>query len=616
MNQIEQPPRRPLRIFAFDPMLAQLDATRVITVSIPNEPLKPGPQGRRVEVIDYDGVNEVMYPPVDLDHPSVLMRTGLDPAEADPRFHQQMVYAVAMKVIDNFDFALGRRIDFSGKRLRLFPHAFLGRNAFFDPKMGAVLFGYFLAERSKQGANLPGQTVFTCLSHDIIAHEVTHALVHRLRPRFREPSNPDVYAFHEGFSDIVSIFQHFSFERVLQDEIQRTHTDLSNQTPLAELASQFGHATGTGRALRSANQPANGQVKNAGAGDVQEGDPQTETKDNSDYSSVLEPHDRGALLVAAVFDAFFQTYQRRIRDLVRIASGGSGRLPEGDLPPALVRRVAAEASATAQAILTMCIRAFDYLPPVDITFGDFLRALVTADYEMAPRDVFGQRALTVEAFRRRGMHPEGVTSLAEVSLLWDAPERGLPQIPDGLVRDLASAAREFGRIDREKTQSSGSGLASEDEAVRKRYARLLHAYARDNARKLHLDPKLKIELAGFHSSYRVAGDGQLLIDIIAQFEQCEKATSNDLGGAPLRGGTTIVASADGAVRYVIAKPLESGAASAAKKREAKARRKDQYAFVEACDHADAQQAWCADINDRHTRMLRMHNFASLHSRRQ
>ena len=152
------------------------------------------------------------------------------------------------------------------------------------------------------------------------------------------------------------------------------------------------------------------------------------------------------MLVAAIFEAFFQTYQRRTGDFLRIASGGSGRLPEGDLHPALVNRIAAEASATAQAILTMSIRAFDYLPPVDVTFGDFLRALVTADFEMAPRDLFGQRALTVEAFRRRGIHPEGVTSLAEVSLLWDPPERGLPKFPTGLVKDLASAAREFGRV--------------------------------------------------------------------------------------------------------------------------------------------------------------------------
>ncbi len=575
-------------------MLARLDATRVITVSVPNEPVLPGPQGLRVEVVDYDGVNDCMYPPVRLDDPSVLMRRGLDPAEADPRFHQQMVYAVAMKVIENFDSALGRRISFRGKRLRLYPHAFLGRNAFFDPKLGAVLFGYFTAERQAQGPNLPGQTIFTCLSHDIIAHEVTHALVHRLRPRFRDPSNPDVFAFHEGFADIVAIFQHFSFDGVLRDEIRRTRADLSSRTQLAELASQFGHATGGGKALRTATADA----------------------DSNQYATLLEPHDRGSLLVAAIFEAFFQTYQRRTADLLRIASGGSGRLPEGDLHPALVNRGAAAAAASAQSILTMCIRAFDYLPPVDITYGDFLRALVTADSEMVPRDIHRQRALTVEAFRRRGIHPEGVTSLAEVSLLWDPPDGRIAPFPTGLVRDLAAAAREFGTVRVDRGRNGKADVQSppgvSGEATHRRYATILGRYAGKNARRLHLDPELPIHVSGFHSSFRVAPDGQLLIDIIAQFTQVDESTRTDLGGAPLRGGTTVVASSDGVVRYVIAKPLASGASTAAKRAEAEARRTRQVGFVEACDRADPQRAWCARAQ-LGSRMLRLHSFAALHA---
>ncbi|HEY7167317.1 MAG TPA: hypothetical protein VIB79_22330 [Candidatus Binatia bacterium] len=596
VNGFEPPPRRPLKIFAFDPMLARLESTRVISIAVANEPLRPGPQGGRIEVLDYDGVNKCFYPAVDLDDARVLMRGGLDPAEADPRFHQQMVYAVTMKVIENFDFALGRRIGFRGRRLRLYPHAFLGRNAFFDFRMGAVLFGFFQAERDKQGPNLPGQTIFTCLSHDIIAHEVTHALVHRLRRHFREPSNPDVYAFHEGFADIVAIFQHFSFPGVLREEIQRTRTDLlSNHTPLAELASQFGYATGRGQALRTAAMDA----------------------DPGQYEKLFEAHDRGSLLVAAIFEAFFLTYQRRIRDLLRIASGGTGRLPEGDLHPALVNRIANEAAATAQSTLTMCIRAFDYLPPVDITFGDFLRALVTADAEMAPRDIYGQRAVTVEAFRRRGIHPENVTSLAEVSLIWEQPDGRIPLFPTQLVQDLATAARQLGRLPSEQPQdraaASGAGLAESDRATSAKYIYLLKRYARANARKLHLDPALPIDVAGFHSSFRVAPDGQLLVDIVAQFDQCDRSTTEELGGSPLRGGTTVIASADGAVRYVIAKPLVTGASGRIKRTEAKARRDRQFQFVAACDSRDPQAAWCSDARQFGNRMLRMHNFAALHS---
>ena len=76
--------------------------------------------------------------------------------------------------------------------------------------------------------------------------------------------------------------------------------------------------------------------------------------------------------MAAIFDGFFTAYQTGIADLLRIATAGSGVLPEGALHPDLVRRVSTEARRAAQRILTMCIRSFQYLPPVDVTFlGSF-----------------------------------------------------------------------------------------------------------------------------------------------------------------------------------------------------------------------------------------------------
>jgi hypothetical protein len=404
-----KPARRPLKIFATDPMLGRTAGNR-ITIDVTNESLQPGPQGDRVEVIDYDGGHNRFYPPVNLDVPAILMQGGLDPTESDPRFHQQMVYAVAKRTLENFDRALGRVVDFrkrSYERLRLLPHAFYGANAFYDRDLHAILFGYFRADRSDPGPNLPGQNVFTCLSHDIIAHEMTHAIVDRLKRYFLEPSNEDVLAFHEGFADIVALFQHFSFQEILKQQILKTRTDIRSNTLLVQLARQFGYATGAGRELRSA----------------------LDNRDAKLYRAVTEPHARGSILVAAVFDAYFATYQRRIRDLIRIATGGSGNLPEGDLHPDLVNRIANEAAATAQQILTMCIRAFDYLPPVDITFGDYLRALVTADYELVPNDELGERGAMIEAFRMRGIYPENVASLAEESLLWENADPGLPRLP-------------------------------------------------------------------------------------------------------------------------------------------------------------------------------------------
>ena len=395
------PPRRPLKIFAFDPMLGRT-ASKRISVEIANEQnLRPGPRGSRVEVIDYDGANECYYAPVDLDDPSILMQGGLDPNESDPRFHQQMVYAVAMKVIENFEQALGRRISFRGnQRLRIFPHAFQGANAFYDPDSHAVLFGYFRADETNPGANLPGQNVFTCLSHDIIAHEMTHALVDRLRTYFTEPSNRDVLAFHEGFADIVAIFQHFSFRDILRDlDPGDARRPALADRRWSSWRAQFGYATGTGEALRSAV----GQAR-----------PERSTRRSSSRTSAARSSSPPSST------AFFATYQRRIKTWSASPPAAPGSCPAGDLHPDLVNRIAAEASATAQAILTMCIRAFEYLPPVDITFGDYLRALVTADFELSPEDENGERACDDRGVpparhlpRQRRLSGRGVARLGE-----------------------------------------------------------------------------------------------------------------------------------------------------------------------------------------------------------
>ena len=601
------PARRPLKIFSTDPMLGRTAGNR-ITIDIANEGLNPGPLGKRIVVIDYDGGHNRFYPPVNLNDPAILMQGGLDPTESDPRFHQQMVYAVAMRTLENFDRALGRVVDFRKKeyqQLRLMPHAFYGANAFYDRDLHAILFGYFRADRNDPGQNLPGQNVFTCLSHDIIAHEMTHAVVDRLKRYFMEPTNEDVLAFHEGFSDIVALFQHFSFQEILRQQIQRSRTDLRTNTLLVELARQFGYATGAGRALRSALDKPEAKL----------------------YKTAYEPHERGSILVAAVFDAYFATYQRRIRDLIRIATGGSGELPKGDLHPDLVNRIAAEASASAQQILTMCMRAFDYLPPVDITFGDYLRALVTADYELVPNDEFGERGAMIGAFRLRGIYPESVASLAEESLLWENADPGIPGLPLAgvdMLQELFFAAADFGNVSApwatwgQQTSSTSRPASSFPEAdadseITSSMAKILHDYAQQNRQFFHLsdNPGLKIEVHGFHPVFRVAPNGQLLIELVVQFAQTDRSFTTQLGGLPLRGGTTLIASADGKIRYIISKPLPAPNLSPAKKLEADARIERQLTYLKLTDLADPRFSYYSPQDLSNRMRLRM-NLASLH----
>jgi hypothetical protein len=109
-----------------------------------------------------------------------------------------------------------------------------------------------------------------------------------------------------------------------------------------------------------------------------------------------------------------------------------GKVPLGD---ALLEAVSKEACEVAAQFLTMCIRAIDYCPPVDMLLGEYLRALVTADAEMEPVDKWGYREALMRSFRRRRIFPTDVQFMTEDAVRWGAPEEPLT-IPGLAFRDL------------------------------------------------------------------------------------------------------------------------------------------------------------------------------------
>jgi hypothetical protein len=580
--EIPTPETRPLKCYAFDPSLGKFFGNEM-TLEVKYEHLLPGPIGERVAVIDYDGENKRFYKPVDLENPSVLIRSGLSPSQSDPRFHQQMVYAVASETIQNFEAALGRRIrwrlderipDADGKlpagtgdgdirRLNLYPHAMLSANAAYSPSAKGILFGYFRASTDDQGHNLPGQTVFTCLSHDIIVHEMTHAILDGIRTYFSERTSADVAAFHEAFADIVALFRHFSHKEALLDTIQKTGGKLyqyhlkpdaatteGNQViqaqklqdnPLIGLAQQFGEARATGKALRSA---------------LSELPDPTKIKDPS-----LEPHERGAILVAAIFDAYFTVYLRQTADLFRIFHAGGGNTESLELTGPMANLLAKAASKTADILFKICVRAIDYCPAVDITFGDYLRALITADRDNHPADPLGVRDAFMQAFRLRGILPEDAQYFAEDSLCWSpVPPDEFPPVTDLKFGDPNGLTRE------EKDHNG----------------KVLRKYARDNADKLGfiLDNPNAITVPSFHPAARFTPDGRMRIDMIVEMAQQSDIYFDlkrpELGTFPMRAGATLLItkpplkngnSQDGVLRYLIRKRLDRKSGEKRQKRQ-------------------------------------------------
>lgn len=554
---ITPPNRRQLHAYAFDPMTTRLSGRR-LTLDIRFEKLDPGPAGEMVIVADWDGTRQCWYEPVELDHPMILAQGGLRPNEGDPRFHQQVVYGVAMSVLERFERFLGRRFRWrGGRQLVLVPHAFEGRNAFFDPQKRAVLFGYFTAD-PEPGPNLPGQVMFTCLSVDIIVHEVAHAILHRLRPRYSTATNRDVFAWHEAFADLIALFHHFTFPEVVSEAVASAGSDLSQAAGLFALADEFGRSTGRGEALRHAIS----KLHSAEAAQAN-----THAEQTVPFDQIVEPHERGAVFVTAVFDAYLQTYRRQIADLLRIATGGTGILPAGNLHPDLVARVTAEAVKNADRFLGMVVRAIDYLPTVDVTFGDVVRAIVTSDRLLYPDDELHLRSALVEALRRRGIFPHGTRSLADESLIWPEPDTPLSLRDTGtgppidLSRLIHSATMDLdpggpgGEVDSEDPDDTVDTGALAFPILQ--WAELHHEQLGFVA---GIGAKgAGIAVLGYHVVYRKAGDGQPQPEVVIQLTQRrrdledEKVKEGDR--VALIAGTTVIARVDGTVRYIVSKPL-------------------------------------------------------------
>lgn len=514
---------RPLRIFVRDPV-ASTYAGGVTVVSVPYEPLEKGPAGSFLAVDGDDILRNKAVGLADLESHPAMMEQGFRPSTADTAFHQQMVYAVCAEVAAVFTGALGRDLSwgFDASVLKLRPHFGEVRNAYYDPDSGELRFGYFAADPTPSGEVLPGGTIYTCLSHDIIAHEMTHAVLDGMRARFHEPTNPDVLAFHEGFADLVAILLHFDRRDVVEAAIARCAGRLGMDPTIFSLAEQFGAATGMNGPLRTALG--------------------TSEADRLIYGASDEPHERGSVLVGAVLDALSHVFERRAAPIKSLFKGQ--RHPDAPLPSAGIEILATIASNTASQFLALCIRAIDYCPPVDIRFGEYLRALVTANYDLVEDDRDGFRQELIGAFARRKIFPDDVPDISEDSLLWRAPDVALPSIP-GLAFDVIQLRPDPGEAPtREEIEREAGALA--DVVTDPRY-RSAFGLSMDEAAELPTIESIRI-------LRRVGPDRQVRFGLVCEVLQHMEVVE---GGRRfvMIGGSTVIMDSAGVIRLVVRKDV-------------------------------------------------------------
>ena len=375
----------------------------ITQVAVPAELLAKGPTGYRIKVVDYNATERRAYEDQqeyqDLQGELVdpfACRQGETPSDpdyqrrliGDPNFHAQNVYAIAMRTLGIFERALGRRVGWSsgGHQLHIAPHAFAQANAFYSEEDRALLFGYFF------GAD--GEPIFTCLSHDIIAHETTHALIDGLRSRYTEPSRPDQAAFHEGFSDIVALLSIFSMKAVVAAAIGEDGKVHEGEKAIGLVAASkldpksirhsilFGLAQEVGVALEGADRGALRQsVKMS-------------PEDGRVLRVSSDEHRRGEVIVAAMMNSFVELWSKRIAALGKFESDRYN-----------LDSVVDEGAKLAQHLLNITIRALDYCPPCDIDFSQYLASMLTVDRELVPDDEFHYRDTIRKQFAAFGIEP-------------------------------------------------------------------------------------------------------------------------------------------------------------------------------------------------------------------
>jgi hypothetical protein len=546
---------RPLRIYTLDPSVSDR-LGGVATVLVPYEKLEPGPIGSLFAVNGLGAPVELQAEALDLDDPFLLLSGGLSPTPTNGRFHMQMVYAVCSLTYAAFRRALGRDIAWATMapadgplRLIVRPFGFEGTNAGYSREAGDLSFGYFRASDKAAGFTLKGGLISTALSHDIVAHETTHALLDGLRSSFLDPTNVDVPAFHEGFSDLVALFLHFTYTEVVEQAIRDSGGTIAHGSLLTDIAREFGYArsrTGRADALRSGVDVTGLAAFDSDVLPGKEGGPRV-------YDPKLEPHTLGSVLVSAVFEAFTTIVRRKAEKFYRIAGIDRemvGRIPLND---ALIKAIAQEACDVAGQFLNICIRAIDYCPPADMELGEYLRAIITADGDLERTDKWGFREALMRSFRRRQIFPDHVLFMTEDAVRWQPPAREL-HVKGLAFRDL-------------KFEGDPGQPASETELVRQAHAlgkfvtnpkyaecfRLVAPSEKLPKGVVQASPPL---VQSIRVARRAAPDGRVLFDLIGEVTQsCTVNRDGEL--FDVNGGCTVVIDPEGTVRYSIFKKLDS-----------------------------------------------------------
>ncbi|MBV1780475.1 hypothetical protein KRR55_15265 [Paeniglutamicibacter sp. ABSL32-1] len=454
------------------------------TLRVPSERLLTGPLGARLEV--------VVLGPRGRRENQVLgngqwgaedIGPRPDPSRlpTDRRFLAQQAYAVAAHTLASFERALGRRMGWAGgARLKLYANDRIDyRNTGYTRPDCSIRFG--MIEDSRHRTKLP-----LVLYRDLVAHEVTHAVVDGYRPRWGDAlAGADQLALHEALADLLAMLGVFTaepvVEKIIAGELAACGGTLESIDSTLLASGLFRFADNLFSHGRSARDPLTGDLPR-------------------DWREDVEPHRRAAGVVRAVLGTVLRLWRAEL--------GRPGRRSS-------VHQVAAAGARIGERVLNMLLRGLAYMAPVDVGWEDLLRGILAADAVVVPQDGRNYRGTLRACF-------------AEVGIV-TGPERALDGI--SALQDLNYPVRL-------------SALGSDpDEVLRFIWDNpaLLDA--------AKLDPAAKITIDRVRPSLRISPDGFAVSEIGASFVQELRLARSEAARLGLRTTSAVVLRGGGLLRF-------------------------------------------------------------------
>ena len=353
-----------------DPAISTKDVGRVVEgwTKLDQKHFLDGPITPRVAVIDLDPDTETMGEPVVFQPPvgnQVFGRyvVDRDDVESDP-FIAVSTFATVWRTISLYEQkeTLGREIawGFEAPQLLVVPRAGWLENAYYERSSHSLQFFSFESD---------GKTIHTSLSRDIVSHETAHSLIDGIDPDLYDALDPQSLALHEGIADLTAMLLAFDSRPLTEAILNKTNGRIDESNAFSSIGEQFGKAVDPSRQA--------GYLRNL-----------RNKKKIDPTNEEIEPHALSEVISGVLYELMVEMHDH-FTDTYAPQFGGSRKSASG------------KALAVAAMIFRrMVLRGLDYLPPGEVTFADFGRAIIAAD-QASPGESRWRESLRSKFVERR-----------------------------------------------------------------------------------------------------------------------------------------------------------------------------------------------------------------------